>query len=1264
MATGTAGMGPTSSTSGAPPRADSRERFIETQLRKTRLQVRGVELATRLMILAAAAIAYFLGAALVDHWIVPGGLGITGRLAFLAIFLIAASVYLLRAVAPLFIYRINPLFAAHTIERAKPSLKNSLVNFLMLRSDRKAVPEVVLQAVEEQAAANLSHTPVDHVVDRSRLIHVGYVLVGVVAVFCLYFVISPKNPIETVGRVVLPWADIRPPSRVEINTIEPGTTTVFRGDEVSISAEVTGLNDDEPVTLYFTTADRQSVDQPVRMYVPKNSYRHAVTLPPESDQPASPLDRGLQQDIEYRIEAGDAISATYRLSVIQAPHIVVDKVEYQYPAYTRQPKEVVEKQGDLKAVEGTQVTIHATANQPIKSAYLDLHGASPSRKPLKVDGQHATGTVTLALNDDRTSALHDSYFVRFVSDSGHQNPEPIRYRIDVIPDASPEIQILQPEKLETIVPLNQPVKFELQASDPDYGLGEVRLVAKLGDNVAFQRNLLTAPAGKSFTGKFTQSHFEKLDKVKLAGNVALKEGDVIDYWAEAADNKSPQANVVKTEVRRLRIIAPQKPQQQEQQPDQNQQQQNDGQGEQQQNQQGGDRGKGNQDQQQNDQQQNDQRQGDQQQDQRSQQDGGAGKQNPQNNQDQKNQQRGDSQQDNRQPQNSQQNNQQQDQGGDQQNAAQDNQQKGQPDNAQPQQGDQQQRNQQQGGADSQNQRDAQGGKQRQDQQQQPGRPDQKDGEPGENNQQQGGEQQNQGAGNQEQQRQPSPVDQHDEGEAFNRILDHAREKEGRTPEEQRDQQQPDQQQPDQRPGDDPKHGEKSGPEKSGDQKNGTKKGATEKSDQPKAGQPKGGERQLGQPQGAAEKSAAEKQAQEKGAQQKGAEPQSAGDKDGQQREGETRPNQGEQHEKGAGQGGATPPPQENTKPEQQKGTGGKRSEQQPEEKTSPHGKNQSDTKGQNEGDRSGAGKEGGGQNDNRAGKGAAGQHEAADEGKSAAKEPGKGETGTEKGRDEKATGKTGQSGEEKGAGSKSRQTKGAGEGDKQAEHERADDGAQGKEPGDKRGDQKDGQQKAAGDKAGDEQGKQGDQKSDKQGQPGKGQPGEQGEPGEGKARQRSDASPEGKGTGTGGGGSEAGDAMEPPDGPRQEPGDDKANLEYARKATDLALDHLRNQLKDGEPDQELLDRLGWSKEDLETMLARWEKMQRDAQQDTPQADKAKRNLNEALQSLGLKPKVTTRRGDAKADDATRGLREAARVAPPPEYAEQYRAFQRGAAQKK
>jgi hypothetical protein len=84
---------------------------------------------------------------------------------------------------------------------------------------------------------------------------------------------------------------------------------------------------------------------------------------------------------------------------------------------------------------------------------------------------------------------------------------------------------------------------------------------------------------------------------------------------------------------------------------------------------------------------------------------------------------------------------------------------------------------------------------------------------------------------------------------------------------------------------------------------------------------------------------------------------------------------------------------------------------------------------------------------------------------------------------------------------------------------------------------------------------------------------------------------------------------------------------------------------------------------LQKLLNRWEKLEREAKQPGPTGAKAQENLREAIKSLGWKrPGKTARKASTNADDATRGLREDARSAPPPEYAEQYRAFKKRTSQ--
>ena len=187
------------------------ERYIDAQLRKTRLQVKGVELTTSLITLLVGSLAYLFLVALVDHWVVKGGLGFAGRLIFLLGFLAGASAYFAVVLWPLLVRRINPVYAAQAIERSRPSLKNSLINFLLLRSRPGGLPPMVYDAVERQAADGLSQVSVENAVDRSRLLHVGWALLAIVAVCALYTVVSPKNPLRSFGRVVAPWADIAAP---------------------------------------------------------------------------------------------------------------------------------------------------------------------------------------------------------------------------------------------------------------------------------------------------------------------------------------------------------------------------------------------------------------------------------------------------------------------------------------------------------------------------------------------------------------------------------------------------------------------------------------------------------------------------------------------------------------------------------------------------------------------------------------------------------------------------------------------------------------------------------------------------------------------------------------------------------------------------------------------------------------------------------------------------------------------------------------------
>ena len=91
---------------------------MEEKRGKNRHNVKLVELASHAMTLAAGACGLLLVAALLDQWVVPGGLGFTSRLLLMLALAAAAIWYVVARVLPLLIKRISPEYAAQTIENS------------------------------------------------------------------------------------------------------------------------------------------------------------------------------------------------------------------------------------------------------------------------------------------------------------------------------------------------------------------------------------------------------------------------------------------------------------------------------------------------------------------------------------------------------------------------------------------------------------------------------------------------------------------------------------------------------------------------------------------------------------------------------------------------------------------------------------------------------------------------------------------------------------------------------------------------------------------------------------------------------------------------------------------------------------------------------------------------------------------------------------------------------------------------------------------
>ena len=102
---------------------------------------------------------------------------------------------------------------------------------------------------------------------------------------------------------------------------------------------------------------------------------------------------------------------------------------------------------------------------------------------------------------------------------------------------------------ETPLGQKEHLTFRLQASDPDFGLRQVVVHAQVGEKDLKLPSLLQRSADKEpYTGTLRGT----IDFIPIEHS--LRPGDVVTYWAEAADNKTPNANVTQTPKRTILIV--------------------------------------------------------------------------------------------------------------------------------------------------------------------------------------------------------------------------------------------------------------------------------------------------------------------------------------------------------------------------------------------------------------------------------------------------------------------------------------------------------------------------------------------------------------------------------------------------------------------------------------------------------------------------------------------------------------------------------------
>ncbi len=539
---------------------------LDKRIDETCKLVRQVDLTLAVLVLLSLVFGVLLLAVLADHWLFADGFSVGRRIVIFLGLVGAVGFYSYRRIAPLFLRPINPVYAAKVLEEAGPSLKNSLVNWLLLRRERwerdtvqDKLSERMFDGVTRTAAGNVAQIPSERAVDLRGVARWGIILTVIFLLFVAYGVFSPKSTVQSLLRFVIPISGLRAPQAIHFEDVQPGNVTLQQGKRVTISAKVTGKTaGHEPVMLVFSSDDGQAVKQSLEMQ--KNSEgRFEVMFPPGKD--------GLSSGMEYGLQQGSSRSDKFRIEVRPAAAIEVTKLTYRYPAYTGLAEEIVENSGDIRAVEGTEVKIDVRSNLPLQQIDMFLDG-----KPvlMKLTDQHeATVAVTLKhKDDDLTAATVRSFSFNALDGEGNTHRSSGVFRMEVLPDMPPVVQWgdtdARLQEVQTFeVPLNETLELPVQAEDPDFGLRYLNFhVASPGKHIR-PVELLKSPA----TGPTKHTGPTKATATFSPITSRLNVGDTAEIWIEAVDTKFPGPHSVETRRIDVKVLEPKKQEEAQKEPE-------------------------------------------------------------------------------------------------------------------------------------------------------------------------------------------------------------------------------------------------------------------------------------------------------------------------------------------------------------------------------------------------------------------------------------------------------------------------------------------------------------------------------------------------------------------------------------------------------------------------------------------------------------------------------------------------------------------------
>jgi hypothetical protein len=380
----------------------------------------------------------------------------------------------------------------------------------------------LLAALRRQALELTGPLDFRQIVNFRELRRIG---VAAACVFLFFTGLSmewPRHFAILALRMVNPAATVGYPTRTQLTPLNRNPEIVRQGDAVVCKVRADGQFPAEG-----------------RLYVrPESGEWRKWTVREGKPQEFAYSVENVFEGFEYYMKIGDARTPVAAVKVVPPPKLAEARVRLSYPPYTgKRPQELNSLSPEV--LEGSQVEWHLRFASQVSRVEMVRKNLPPLL--LALDPRGLVGRVKAPAVGSFT------YQLRFTEAAyGYTFDEGVEHALRVVPDAAPEVELLQP--LEDLMgTMQKNVALTFRALD-DFGVDQAALACAVNDGPETRMPIA------SFQGRAVEQF-----RWKVRGNIPqLKEGDVVSYCVVVRDRYPGQKgpHEARSQVRRLTVVSP------------------------------------------------------------------------------------------------------------------------------------------------------------------------------------------------------------------------------------------------------------------------------------------------------------------------------------------------------------------------------------------------------------------------------------------------------------------------------------------------------------------------------------------------------------------------------------------------------------------------------------------------------------------------------------------------------------------------------------